>query len=87
MTVKNQIPKTRKLSALTALMSATQAASKKVKYQTTREHKTTNDPQAKNTKRTAALISFYIGIAEGGARTHDLEVDLFAVVRATRSTD
>jgi hypothetical protein len=41
----------------------------------------------KNTKRTAALMSFYIGIAEGGARTHDLEVDLFAVVRATRSTD
>jgi hypothetical protein len=28
-----------------------------------------------------------IGIAEGGARTHDLEVDLFAVIRATRSTD
>ena len=28
-----------------------------------------------------------IGIAEGGARTHDLEVDLFAVVRATRSTN
>jgi hypothetical protein len=38
-------------------------------------------------KRTAALMSFDIGIAEGGARTHDLEVDLFAVVRATRSTD
>jgi hypothetical protein len=28
-----------------------------------------------------------IGIAEGGARTHDLEVDLFAVIRATRSTN
>jgi hypothetical protein len=41
----------------------------------------------KNTKRTAALMSFDIGIAEGGARTHDLEVDLFAVIRATRSTD
>ena len=27
------------------------------------------------------------GIAEGGARTHDLEVDLFAVIRATRSTN
>jgi hypothetical protein len=38
-------------------------------------------------KRTAALLSFDIGIAEGGARTHDLEVDLFAVIRATRSTD
>jgi hypothetical protein len=38
-------------------------------------------------KRTAALMSFDIGIAEGGARTHDLEVDLFAVIRATRSTD
>jgi hypothetical protein len=24
-------------------------------------------------------MSFVIGIAEGGARTHDLEVDLFAV--------
>jgi hypothetical protein len=38
-------------------------------------------------KRTAALMSFDIGIAEGGARTHDLEVDLFAVIRATRSTN
>jgi hypothetical protein len=38
-------------------------------------------------KMTAALLSFGIGIAEGGARTHDLEVDLFAVIRATRSTD
>jgi hypothetical protein len=38
-------------------------------------------------KRTAALASFDIGIAEGGARTHDLEVDLFAVIRATRSTN
>jgi hypothetical protein len=41
----------------------------------------------KNTKRTAVLMNFDIGIAEGGARTHDLEVDLFAVIRATRSTD
>jgi hypothetical protein len=39
------------------------------------------------TKRTAAHVSLIIGIAEGGARTHDLEVDLFAFVRATRSTD
>jgi hypothetical protein len=38
-------------------------------------------------KRTAAQMSFDIGIAEGGARTHDLEVDLFAVIRATRSTN
>ena len=38
-------------------------------------------------KRTAALMSFDVGIAEGGARTHDLEVDLFAVIRATRSTN
>ena len=28
-------------------------------------------------KRTAALLSLDIGIAEGWARTHDLEVDLF----------
>lgn len=33
------------------------------------------------------LLELCIGIAEGGARTHDLEVDLFAVIRATRSTD
>jgi hypothetical protein len=38
-------------------------------------------------KRTAATWDFDIGIAEGGARTHDLEVDLFAVIRATRSTN
>jgi hypothetical protein len=38
-------------------------------------------------KRTAAQMSFDLGIAEGGARTHDLEVDLFAVIRATRSTN
>jgi hypothetical protein len=38
-------------------------------------------------KRTAASGDFVIGIAEGGARTHDLEVDLFAVIRATRSTN
>jgi hypothetical protein len=38
-------------------------------------------------KRTAATLDFDIGIAEGGARTHDLEVDLFAVIRATRSTN
>ena len=38
-------------------------------------------------KRTAAQVSFDIGIAEGGARTHDLEVDLFAAIRATRSTN
>jgi hypothetical protein len=38
-------------------------------------------------KTTAAQMSFGIGIAEGGARTHDLEVDLFAVIRATRSTN
>jgi hypothetical protein len=45
-------------------------------------------PSSKNAKRTAALMSLIlIGIAEGGARTHDLEVDLFAVIRATRSTD
>jgi hypothetical protein len=31
--------------------------------------------------------AYDIGIAEGGARTHDLEVDLFAVIRATRSTN
>jgi hypothetical protein len=46
----------------------------------------TINPRTKS-KRTAALLSFHIGIAEGGARTHDLEVDLFAVIRATRSTD
>jgi hypothetical protein len=39
-----------------------------------------------NAKTTAAPKSFDIGIAEGGARTHDLEVDLFAVIRATRAT-
>jgi hypothetical protein len=44
---------------------------------------------SKKCKRTAASTweDFDIGIAEGGARTHDLEVDLFAVIRATRSTD
>jgi hypothetical protein len=46
-----------------------------------------NRQHAGKSKRTAALMSFDIGIAEGGARTHDLEVDLFAVIRATRSTN
>lgn len=45
------------------------------------------DERRPKRKRTAALMSFDIGIAEGGARTHDLEVDLFAVIRATRSTN
>jgi hypothetical protein len=47
---------------------------------------TVTDHQPK-IKRTAATRDFDIGIAEGGARTHDLEVDLFAVIRATRSTN
>ena len=38
-------------------------------------------------KKNSCSIELMIGIAEGGARTHDLEVDLFAVIRATRSTD
>jgi hypothetical protein len=42
-----------------------------------------------NEKAKEQLLSraYDIGIAEGGARTHDLEVDLFAVIRATRSTN
>jgi hypothetical protein len=42
--------------------------------------------QTKN-KKNSCSIELMIGIAEGGARTHDLEVDLFAVIRATRSTN
>jgi hypothetical protein len=51
--------------------------------------KKTPPRSSKKCKRTAASTweDFDIGIAEGGARTHDLEVDLFAVIRATRSTD
>jgi hypothetical protein len=50
------------------------------------EHLSSDRQRTKN-KRTAAHVSFDIGIAEGGARTHDLEVDLLAVIRATRSTN
>ena len=42
---------------------------------------------AKKQKEQLLYWACDIGIAEGGARTHDLEVDLFAVIRATRSTD
>jgi hypothetical protein len=38
--------------------------------------------QTKHSKRTAAQMSFDIGIAEGGARTHDLEVDLFCCYKS-----
>ena len=38
-------------------------------------------------KKNSCSDELVIGIAEGGARTHDLEVDLFAVIRATRSTN
>ena len=38
-------------------------------------------------KKNSCSDELMIGIAEGGARTHDLEVDLFAVIRATRSTN
>ena len=41
----------------------------------------------KKSKKNSYSDELVIGIAEGGARTHDLEVDLFAVVRATRSTN
>ena len=41
----------------------------------------------KKAKKNSCSDELMIGIAEGGARTHDLEVDLFAVIRATRSTN
>ena len=41
----------------------------------------------RKTKKNSCSNELMIGIAEGGARTHDLEVDLFAVIRATRSTN
>ena len=41
----------------------------------------------KKSKKNSCSDELVIGIAEGGARTHDLEVDLFAVIRATRSTN
>jgi hypothetical protein len=52
---------------------------------------TTSHPRSTKEQRINKKNSCYeermIGIAEGGARTHDLEVDLFAVIRATRSTN
>ena len=40
-----------------------------------------------NKKAPKRYDSEYIGIAEGGARTRDLEVVLYLMIRATRSTD
>jgi hypothetical protein len=52
------------------------------------QNATSNHHTKKTQKEQLLWMSFdMIGIAEGGARTHDLEVDLFAVIRATRSTD
>ena len=45
------------------------------------------DRGLKKNKKNSCSDELMIGIAEGGARTHDLEVDLFAVIRATRSTN